>query len=92
MPSGEPPVEDPRWLRCDVADVGEPDLGTLDALATVALECRRHGQRLLLVHASPALRALIAFAGLERELPMAESYRDGPDRGSSRSGRPNKGK
>ncbi|MET0772053.1 MAG: STAS domain-containing protein [Candidatus Limnocylindrales bacterium] len=91
MPSGRQPPEDPTWLRCDVGHVTEPDLSTVDALATVALECRRHGERLLLVDASPALRALIAFAGLEQVLWTDEPYA-APDAGSSRSGSPNIGK
>jgi anti-anti-sigma regulatory factor len=91
MTSGRQPSEDRAWLRCDVGHVTDPDLATVDALATVALACRQHGERLLLVGASPALRALIAFAGLERVLWTEEPYAP-PDRGSSRSGSPNIGK
>lgn len=91
MPSGPRPPEDPAWLRCDVGHVTDPDLATVDALATVALACRQHGERLLLVDASPALRALIAFAGLERVLWTEEPYTP-PEAGSSRSGSPNIGK
>jgi ABC-type transporter Mla MlaB component len=91
MSTGRRPPEDPPWLRCDVGDVRDPDLSTVDALATVALECQRHGERLLLVHASPALRALIAFAGLEQVLWTDEPYA-APEAGSSRSGSPNIGK
>ena len=91
MPSGRQPPEDQTWLRCHVGDVTDPDLTTVDALATVALECRRHGERLVLVDASPALRALIAFAGLEGVLWTDEPYA-APDDGSSRSGSPNIGK
>jgi hypothetical protein len=91
MPSGPRPPEDPTWLRCDVGDLTDPDLSTIDALATVALECRRQGERLVLLHASPALRALIAFAGLEGVLWTDEPYAP-PEAGSSRSGSPNIGK
>jgi len=73
-----PPTDDPRWLRCDVRHLREPDLGTLDALALLALEARREGRRLLLTHASAALRALVAFAGLEDVLCL-EAATDPPD-------------
>lgn len=87
----DPRPDDATWLRCGVGHVTEPDLTTLDALATVALECRRHGERLVLMDASPALRSLIAFAGLEGVLWTDEPYAP-PDAGSSRSGSPNIGK
>jgi ABC-type transporter Mla MlaB component len=74
-----------------VGHVTDPDLSTVDALATVALECQRQGERLVLVQASPALRALIAFAGLEDVLWTDEPYTP-PEAGSSRSGSPNIGK
>jgi hypothetical protein len=45
----------------------------------------------VLLHASPALRALIAFAGLEGVLWTDEPYAP-PEAGSSRSGSPNIGK
>ena len=92
MPTGPRPPDDPRWLRCDVGDVTDPDLGTVDALASVALECQRHGERLLLTHASPALRALITFAGLEQVLWTDEPYAGDPEEDSSFSGSPNSGK
>ncbi len=90
MPSGRRPPDDPTWLRCDVGRV-TADLATVDALATVALACQRHGERLVLVDASPALRALIAFAGLEDVLWTDEPYAP-PEAGSSTSGSPNIGK
>jgi ABC-type transporter Mla MlaB component len=49
---------------CDVAGV-EPDAVTVDALARLQLGARRHGCRVRLVHASDALRELVAFMGLE---------------------------
>jgi hypothetical protein len=91
MPAGDRPPDDPTWLRCDVGHVTDPDLSTLDALATIALACRRQGERLLLVDASPALRALIAFAGLDGVLWTDDAYAP-PEAGSSRSGSPNIGK
>lgn len=72
MAAGTPPPDDPPLLRCDVSELTEPDLGTIDMLAAMALVTRRGGQRLALVHASPALRALVAFAGLEDVLPFAD--------------------
>ncbi len=65
MARRQTPSTDPRWRRCDVARLIEPDLAAIEMLARLALESRRGGRRLLLVHASPALRALVAFAGLE---------------------------
>ena len=80
MPFGHRPPDDPPWLRCEVGDVTDPDLSTVDALASVALECQRHGERLLLVDASPALRALITFAGLEQVLWTDDPYAGDPGR------------
>ena len=45
-------------------------LGTLDALARLQLAARRRGRAIRLVGASPELRELIAFAGLETVLPV----------------------
>ncbi len=88
MTAGPWRPDDPRWLRCDVGGFRDPDLTTLDTLARLALECLRHGQRLLLVHASPALVALVSLAGLEAVLCL-----DGrhpalpPDRAARTAGR-----
>ncbi len=70
MAAGLRRQEDPRWFRCDVGGFREPDLLTVDTLARLALECRRQDLRLrlLLVDASPALVALVSFAGLEEVL------------------------
>lgn len=75
MAAGFRRVDDPRWFRCDVGGLREPDLLTVNTLARLALACRRQGQRLLLVHASPALVALVSFAGLEEVLCLD---REGP--------------
>ena len=55
-------------ILCDVAALGPPDLGTVGALAHLALEARRLGLELRLVGVDGALRELIAFAGLEAVL------------------------
>lgn len=72
MAAGSPPPDDPPLLRCDVSELTDPDLRTIGMLAAMALVTRRGGQRLALVHASPALRALVAFVGLEDVLPFAD--------------------
>jgi len=50
-------------VLCDVRGV-EADAVTVDALARLQLGARRAGSRVRLVHASPALRELVAFMGL----------------------------
>jgi hypothetical protein len=52
-------------LSCDVAGVDDPDMGTVDALARMALAARRLGRRLELRAARRELRELLALAGLE---------------------------
>ena len=49
---------------CDVSEV-EPDAVTVDALARLQLAARRHGCQVRLRGASPALRELVAFMGLD---------------------------
>jgi ABC-type transporter Mla MlaB component len=51
-------------LRCGVADLGA-DAVAVDALARLALAARRSDCSVLLCGASPQLRALISFAGLD---------------------------
>lgn len=58
-------------LTCDVAALGHPDAGTLDALARVALVARRLGRGLLLRDPCPRLQALIVLTGLDEALPYA---------------------
>jgi anti-anti-sigma regulatory factor len=52
-------------VDCDVAHVGRADLATVGALARASVNARRMGARLRVVNASPELRELIGFAGLE---------------------------
>jgi hypothetical protein len=59
-----------------------PSLGTLDVLARLQLAARRRGCEIRLVRASPELRELIKFAGLEAALPVkpgreAEQWEEG---------------
>lgn len=58
-------------LTCDVAALGRPDAGTLDALARVALVARRLGRAVELRDPCPRLQALIILAGLDDALPYA---------------------
>ena len=53
---------------CDVSGV-EPDAVTVDALARLQLAARRYGCQVRLRGASPELRELVAFMGLEDVLP-----------------------
>ncbi len=59
---------EPTVAFCDVATVA-PDAVTLEALARLQLAARRRGYQVRLRHASPALRQLLAFTGLEYVLP-----------------------
>lgn len=58
----------PVLAECEVAGVIADATG-VDALARLQLAARRHGCRLRLVGASPALRDLVAFLGLGDVLP-----------------------
>jgi ABC-type transporter Mla MlaB component len=55
-------------VDCDLRDVARADVGTVGALARAHLNARRQGVRLRGLHASPELRELVAFAGLEQVL------------------------
>jgi anti-anti-sigma regulatory factor len=55
---------DPAGIVVDAA-VLKADVATLDLLARRQLAARRMGRHILLRDPSPALRRLIAFAGLE---------------------------
>jgi ABC-type transporter Mla MlaB component len=66
-------------LRCDVDSV-VADASTINALARMALTCRRLGRRLELRGASVRLEQLVVFAGLSQVLPCL------PDGGDERSG------
>jgi hypothetical protein len=54
---------------CDVEGV-EPDAVTVDALARLQLAAKRYGCRVRLQNASPDLRGLVAFMGLDDVLPQ----------------------
>src|SRR5262245_25832428 len=54
----------PGVALCDVAGI-EPDAVTVDALARLQLGAARHGCQVRLRNASPELRQLVAFMGLD---------------------------
>jgi ABC-type transporter Mla MlaB component len=56
-----------RVALCDVRSV-EPDAVTVEALARLQLAARRTGCEVRLRHASPDLRRLIGFMGLDAVL------------------------
>jgi ABC-type transporter Mla MlaB component len=60
----------PALAHCDVETVAA-DAVTVDALARLQLAARRSGCDVRLRHASPELRALVAFLGLDAVLPEA---------------------
>ncbi|MFE7837819.1 STAS domain-containing protein [Streptomyces sp. NPDC057474] len=51
-------------LVCDVAGIGPPGLGTVDALARMQLAAKRAGGRIRLRDPDPALCALLHLVGL----------------------------
>lgn len=59
-------------VLCDAAGLGPPDIGTVAALARLALGLRRLGCSLEIRHASPELRDLLVLAGLDRALPCSD--------------------
>jgi len=65
-------LSDARTAYCDVRGIAA-DAVAIDALARLKLAARRRGVTLEVLGASPELRALIGFAGLDRALtPRAE--------------------
>jgi hypothetical protein len=60
-------------VQCDVSAFVQPDLGTIDGLARLALATRRLGHGLTLCQASSELSGLIALVGLAGVVPCAES-------------------
>jgi hypothetical protein len=60
----------PTRIVCDVTVLGPPSLGTVGALARLALDAKRLGLDLGIVHAPRELRELIAFAGLDAVLSV----------------------
>jgi ABC-type transporter Mla MlaB component len=57
-------------LDCDVADLGSPDLATIEALARVELTAMRLGGDIRLRGASVELLELLALCGLPIELAL----------------------
>ena len=57
-------------LDCDVAEVADPDLVTIEALARVGLAARRLGADVRLRGASVELLDLLAFCGLPMRLVL----------------------
>ncbi|MEE1759031.1 MULTISPECIES: STAS domain-containing protein [unclassified Streptomyces] len=53
---------------CDIAGIGPPGLGVIDALARMQLTARRAGGRIRLRDPDPALRALLGLVGLAFEV------------------------
>ena len=51
-------------VTCDVGEVTEPDVTTVDTLARLQLDLRRSGRSMSLQQASAALRNLLVLAGL----------------------------
>jgi ABC-type transporter Mla MlaB component len=51
-------------LACDVGGVEDPDLGTVGALARMALTAQRLGRHVELTRVRPELRELLELAGL----------------------------
>jgi anti-anti-sigma regulatory factor len=68
-------------LVCDTRGIAAPDAVTIDALARLQLAARHHGRRFRLDGASPALRDLLAFVGLDDVMLC-----NGPERGQTPSG------
>jgi ABC-type transporter Mla MlaB component len=62
---------DPGVVACDVTALGDPDAGTVDALARLQLAARRSGWRIRLHHACVALQSLLLLMGLAEVLPCA---------------------
>ena len=49
---------------CDVAGVQRPDVVTVEALVRLRVTARRHGRRLVVAGAGPALLQLVGLLGL----------------------------
>ncbi|MGH8934445.1 MAG: STAS domain-containing protein [Egibacteraceae bacterium] len=56
---------DARVVICDVGEVTDPDIGTVDALARLALTARRLGGEVRLRQACGELQELLALVGLD---------------------------
>ena len=66
---------DARIVRCHVSGVAV-DAVAVDALARLQLAARRHGARVEVLGASPELRDLLGFAGLEGALRCRAAAED----------------
>lgn len=55
---------------CDVADLADPDLVTVEALVRLRLTARRHGWSLVVSGAGPDLLGLVRLLGLTDVLPQ----------------------
>jgi anti-anti-sigma regulatory factor len=55
----------PRTIVCDVGEVVEPDLATIDTLARLQLTARREGCEIRLRDASKELWDLLVLVGLD---------------------------
>jgi hypothetical protein len=73
VPAARPGV--PTLILCDLARVADADMGTVDALARLALRVRRLGCSISLRDPSSELCELVAFAGLGDVLPRAPDSR-----------------
>ncbi|HYI46638.1 MAG TPA: STAS domain-containing protein [Actinomycetota bacterium] len=62
---------DAGLVVCDVRDVIDPDVVTLDALARLQLTAKRMGHKVVIRHASHQLNDLLDFTGL-RDVVSAE--------------------
>jgi ABC-type transporter Mla MlaB component len=65
------PADAPTVILCDLAQLTEADMATVDALARIALRARRLGCAISLRDPSSELCELLAFAGLGDVLPRA---------------------
>jgi ABC-type transporter Mla MlaB component len=70
-------------LECDVAEIASPDLGTVEALARIALTAKRLGTDIRLRGASVELLQLLALCGLPIEL-ILEGEREAEQREEAR--------
>jgi ABC-type transporter Mla MlaB component len=75
-------VPAPRPILCDLSALGDADVQVIDLLARLELAARRQGRTLQIRNPSPALLALIAFAGLDSVLRL-EAGRETEEREDS---------
>ena len=62
---------DDGFIECDVGALRRPDLGTIEALARLALTARRLDRRICLRGTSPDLLGLLTLTGLDDVLRTA---------------------